>query len=71
MGQSVHVEDNQVPTFPKVYRLSPQNGDSLDSGVNQHLVATVPLADRPAVAMSIHRLGGPGATPLLEAVTSL
>lgn len=71
MGQSVHVEDNQVPTCPKVYRLSPQNGDSLDSGVNQHLVATVPLADRPAVAMSIHGLGRPGATPLLEAVTSL
>lgn len=43
MGQSVHVEENQVPISSKVYRLSPQNGDSLDGGVNQHLMATVPL----------------------------
>lgn len=46
VGQSEHVEKNQVPICPKVYRLSRQNGDSLDRGVTRwpaHLATTVPL----------------------------
>lgn len=62
MGQSERVEKNQVPSCPEVYRLSPQNGDSLDRGVTHWpaLGDHSPLADRPAVAMSVHGLGRSG-----------